>query len=134
MPCSSIKFHNRLVPRAKKTFSVVAGVALASLSIHCAAATADSSAKGGTLDFSSCAKPVWPKEALDAKKTGTVRLALLIGRDGAVIQSKVVKSSGHVELDEAARAGISKCSFIPGTTDGGPAEGWLLLQYVWSQD
>lgn len=103
----------------------------AALSAPTVAAAMDSPSKGGTLDYSSCKKPIWPNGALEDKKTGTVRLALLIGVDGKVIHSKILKSSGFSDLDDAARDGISKCSFVPGLMNGRPAEGWILFQYDW---
>ncbi|WP_370660973.1 energy transducer TonB [Massilia cavernae] len=83
------------------------------------------------VDFSTCAKPVWPAESLKNENTGAVTLAFLIGTDGKVKDSSVKKSSGFVPLDEAARVGIEKCSFKPATVNGKPVEDWMLMQYVW---
>lgn len=117
----------------KKSAIVTLGFALVCVSNYGAASTANKpNEASGTLVFESCSKPAWPQEMLAAKKTGTVTLAFLIGSDGKVKQSKVTRSSGHPELDEAARTGISKCTFRPGTIDGKPAEAWLQMQYVWS--
>nr|WP_315222635.1 energy transducer TonB [uncultured Duganella sp.] len=77
---------------------------------------------------------VWPDGATAADKTGTVTLSFLIGADGKSKASKIVKSSGHAELDEAARTGIEKCTFKPGTLDGNPVEAWMMMQYVWTLD
>jgi len=83
-------------------------------------------------DFSTCAKPEWPKSSLRNEETGTVTLSFLIGVDGRVADSKIVKSSGFRELDKAAVAGISKCHFKPGLTDGKPEQAWMQMQYVWT--
>ncbi len=83
-------------------------------------------------DFSTCAKPEWPKSSLRNEETGTVTLSFLIGVDGHVADSKVVKSSGFRELDKAAVNGISKCRFKPGMTDGKPEQAWMQMQYVWT--
>ncbi|MFA9218232.1 MAG: energy transducer TonB [Sphingomonadaceae bacterium] len=83
-------------------------------------------------DFSTCAKPEWPKSSLRNEETGTVTLSFLIGVDGHVADSKVVKSSGFRELDKAAVNGISKCRFKPGLTDGKPEQAWMQMQYVWT--
>ncbi|MDC8756086.1 energy transducer TonB [Janthinobacterium fluminis] len=111
-------------------------VVLGCLSVDGQALAADKATEkiGGTFDVNSCSKPAWPEEALAAKKTGVVTLALLIGKDGKVKQSKVAKSSGHPELDDAARTGIAKCAFTPGKIGGEPAEAWLQMQYVWTLD
>jgi protein TonB len=83
-------------------------------------------------DFSTCAKPEWPKSSLRNEETGTVTLSFLIAADGRVADSKVVKSSGFRDLDKAAVNGISKCRFKPGLTDGKPTEAWMQMQYVWT--
>jgi protein TonB len=83
-------------------------------------------------DFGTCAKPEWPKSSLRNEETGTVTLSFLIGVDGHVADSKVVKSSGFRELDKAAVNGISKCRFKPGMTDGKPEQAWMQMQYVWT--
>jgi protein TonB len=83
-------------------------------------------------DFSTCAKPEWPKSSLRNEETGTVTLSFLISADGRVGDSKVVKSSGFRDLDKAAVVGISKCKFKPATVDGNPQETWQQMQYVWT--
>ncbi len=83
-------------------------------------------------DFNTCAKPEWPKASLRNEETGTVTLSFLIGTDGRVADSKIVKSSGFRDLDKAAISGISKCKFKPGLTDGKPEQAWMQMQYVWT--
>lgn len=100
----------------------------------CTQAAATDNAAAKESHVISCVKPVWPQQALADKKTGTVTLALLIAVDGKVKRSKLTKSSGHPELDEAARIGIEQCIFKPGLLDGKPAEAWMMFQYVWIPD
>ncbi|MFD2366906.1 energy transducer TonB [Pseudoduganella sp. GCM10020061] len=83
------------------------------------------------FDPRSCSKPEWPAGAAEAGKTGTVTVVFLIGTDGKVRKSRIIKSSGHADLDDAALASLAKCTFRPGTRDGEPAEAWLPVQYVW---
>lgn len=83
-------------------------------------------------DFNTCAKPEWPKASLRNEETGTVTLSFLIGTDGRVADSKVLKSSGFRDLDKAALTGIGKCRFKPGMTDGKPEQAWMQMQYVWT--
>ncbi len=83
-------------------------------------------------DFSTCAKPDWPKSSLRNEETGTVTLSFLIGIDGHVVDSKVTKTSGFRELDKAAVNGIGKCVFKPGSVDGQPEQAWMQMQYVWT--
>jgi bla regulator protein BlaR1 len=83
-------------------------------------------------DFTSCAKPVWPKESLRAERTGTVTLRFTIDADGKATESSVTRSSGDPLLDEAARTGIAQCSFKPATEDGKPVQAKMQMQYVWT--
>lgn len=85
-----------------------------------------------SADFSTCAKPDWPKASLRNEETGTVTLSFLIGVDGRVADSKIMKSSGFRDLDKAALNGIGKCRFKPGMTDGKPEQAWMQMQYVWT--
>lgn len=83
------------------------------------------------VDFRSCHKPLWPQADLQAEHTGTVTLKFRVDADGKVRESGVVRSSGHPGLDQAARIGIEKCSFIPARTRGQPVAAWAQMQYVW---
>ena len=87
-----------------------------------------------SADFSTCALPEWPKASLRNEETGTVTLSFLIGEDGRVADSKIVKSSNFRDLDKAAVTGISKCRFKPGMNDGKPEKAWMSMQYVWKLD
>lgn len=86
------------------------------------------------VDAKSCEKPEYPRTALRNEYTGTVTLALLVGLDGKVADSKIEKSSGHRELDQAAVAGLSLCKFKPASINGQPQKTWAKMQYVWSLD
>ncbi|MGK5024408.1 energy transducer TonB [Janthinobacterium sp. RB2R34] len=86
------------------------------------------------VDFSVCEKPQYPKSSQRNEETGVVTLSFLIGVDGKVADSKIVKSSGFRDLDKAAVTGISRCTFKPATVDGKPEQGWQQMQYVWSLD
>jgi protein TonB len=83
------------------------------------------------VDFSSCAKPEYPRKSLRNEETGTVILQFLIGIDGHVVESKIERSSGSRDLDNAARSALSLCRFKPGLADGKPQQSWTKVQYVW---
>ena len=131
-----IKHLLRPAPQALNWKAVIPmlGVALACMSIYAEATAADKAARKtqAVVDFSSCAKPVWPDGAIAAQRTGTVTLSFLVGADGKAKQSKVRKSSGHPDLDEASRTGIEKCTFKPATLAGKPVEAITRMQYVWT--
>ncbi|NVD99559.1 M56 family metallopeptidase [Massilia sp. BJB1822] len=88
--------------------------------------------KAAVLDFKTCAKPVWPKAALDEARVGTVVLSFVIGADGKVQSSEVRKSSGHSDLDQAAREGIALCSFQAARHKGKNVASRKQIQYVWT--
>lgn len=81
-----------------------------------------------------CTRPDYPAQAARNGNTGTVGLALLIGTNGKVSDSRVERSSGFKELDRAAVAALSMCQFKPATTDGVPEPAWSKMAYVWSLD
>ena len=112
----------------------VLGLAVACLSVYAHASVWRESVladRAPIADFKSCSKPQYPPAALAAHRTGTVTLGFEIGTDGLVVDSKVNKSSGHADLDEAARDAIKQCHFKAGTKNGKPVRTWTQMQYVW---
>ncbi len=83
------------------------------------------------INASGCEKPEYPNASKRLEEEGTVQLKFLVGVDGRVLESAVEKSSGFRRLDEAARAGLSKCQFKPGTIDGRPQQSWASMKYTW---
>ena len=83
------------------------------------------------ISAASCEKPDYPSASKRLEEEGTVQLKFLVGVDGKVIESAIEKSSGFRRLDEAARAGLSKCQFKPATLDGKPQQSWASLRYTW---
>lgn len=71
------------------------------------------------LEYRLAPAPTYPRRALQQRLTGTVMLEVLVGLDGRPLEVKVAQSSGHRELDEAARAQVLKrWSFQPATKNG----------------
>lgn len=83
-------------------------------------------------DANACAKPDYPMRAARNGETGTVTLALLVGADGRVQQSRIQSSSGSRELDRAAVNALSLCQFQPANNNGIPEAGWAQIAYVWT--
>ncbi|MRW94007.1 TonB family protein [Duganella sp. FT80W] len=117
------------------------GVAVACVSVYTQATAADKQAtaspplkltKAARIDFNTCAKPLWPEGAIAANRTGTVQLAFQLDVDGNVKDSRIDHSSGHPDLDEAARTGIAKCHFSPALKKGKPVATWQSVMYVWT--
>lgn len=83
--------------------------------------------------FGSCPqKPVWPEAALQEKRQGAVVLVFEVDADNSVLDAKVKHSSGHPDLDEAARTGLAKCKFKAATQHGVPVRAWAQLTYTWT--
>lgn len=84
-------------------------------------------------DARACA-PSYPARAYSNGESGTVQLALLVGGDGGVLESKVQKSSGHAELDKAARKALSQCHFKVAANDRAADPVWTNVEYAFSLD
>jgi protein TonB len=83
-------------------------------------------------DANGCAKPDYPTRAARNGEAGTVTLALLVGTDGRVANSRVQNSSGSRELDKAAVSALSLCKFKPATNGGVAEQAWAQIAYVWT--
>jgi protein TonB len=83
-------------------------------------------------DPDACVKPPYPASAARNGESGTVTLALLVGADGRVTSSRVLKGSGYRELDKAAVNALSLCKFKPAMNNGVPEAGWGQIAYVWT--
>jgi TonB family protein len=89
-------------------------------------------ASPAAIIFGSCPqKPDYPEAAKQEKRQGNVLLAFHIDADSTMLESKVKRSSGHADLDEAARVGLSKCKFRPSMRNGIAVPGWAELEYRW---
>lgn len=75
--------------------------------------------------------PIWPKSSLRAGEQGAVTLAVLVGVDGKVVQSTVVKSSGFAALDAATINMLPRCTFTPAVKAGVPEQGWTEFSVTW---
>ena len=83
-------------------------------------------------DANGCAKPDYPVRAARNGETGTVTLALLVGADGRVQDSRIQSSSGSRELDRAAVNALSMCKFQSAMNGAAAEAGWAQLAYVWT--
>jgi protein TonB len=81
-----------------------------------------------------CIKPPYPAQAARNGDTGTVTLALLVGVDGRVTASRIVRSSGIKELDKAAVSALSLCAFKPAMLGDAAQAGWTSVAYAFTLD
>lgn len=67
--------------------------------------------------------PVYPRKALHAGLSGSVEIEVVVGVDGVPLTARIVRSSGHRALDEAALAAVlSGWRFQPRMRDGEAVE------------
>lgn len=113
----------------------VVGIALGSLSLCAQAFSGTPAASAGkiapVLDLSTCKQPAYPPEAVKKGETGVTELAFLVSKQGRITQSKVIKSSGSAQLDQAALKQLGTCKVQVATMQGKPVESWLKLAYEW---
>jgi len=74
---------------------------------------------GVRLEYANAPAPPYPRDALREGLQGVVMLQILVDTDGRPLQVTIQKSSGHRELDEAARRFVLKrWTFRPAMKDG----------------
>jgi protein TonB len=81
------------------------------------------------IDRAQVTEADYPPISLRLQEQGVVEIKCLIGTDGMVKQTELVKSSGHNRLDEAA-ANFAKRRFRykPATQDGMPVDSWITTR------
>ena len=92
----------------------------------------DAQNSAATIDFASCAKPVYPQADRQAGHQGTVTLGFLVDENGQVKDSKVTQSTGFMRLDMTAQTALMKCSFRPALENGKPVQKWAYVKYFWT--
>ncbi len=76
----------------------------------------------------------YPHEAYNQGIEGKVVVRLLVNKEGKVIESKILKTSGSGVLDEAALKMVRSSAYEPGTIDGVVSEFWLHLPIEFKLD
>ena len=83
------------------------------------------------LKSESCGTPIYPEESRRLGEEGRVLFNLYINNIGGVDDVKLVQSSGHVLLDEAAAKFLAQCKFAPATQNGMPIALWKTVAHTW---
>lgn len=83
-------------------------------------------------NMAACGVPMYPRSAVRTNATGTTVVAFLIGVDGKVQETKITRSSGHADLDQAALRSVTMCGFKAMLVDGKPAPAWVQSDFTWS--
>ena len=66
--------------------------------------------------------PKYPAEALRRKQEGTALINVRVSTEGRVLDLRLVKSSGHSSLDQAALRAVRSWRFQPAKVGGFPTE------------
>lgn len=96
-------------------------------SVPAAAPAARSPVTVSGVEYLSAPKVDYPISARRAGLEGKVLLRLLIDASGIPQRAEVQQSSGHVRLDEAARAATLRAVFKPHVEDGHPMPVYALV-------
>ena len=97
------------------------------------AASNDAAGKAMWRDLTVCPTPTWPAGALARNAGGKVTVSVRVDASGRVTASRVDVSSGHADLDQAARDGIAQCRFYALADVLGTPSGWRPMQFVWQK-
>jgi len=92
------------------------------------AGTPDSSAgESRTLAYDGALKLRYPAASMNRKEQGTVLLRVLVDAAGLVQRIEIARSSGHSQLDNAARDAVQRAHFRPVWRDGEAVQAWGVV-------
>ena len=98
-------------------------------------AAVDTSAGAGEsrmLAYDGALKLTYPRAAIRRRAQGTVLLHVLVGTDGVAQRIEVSRSSGHRDLDDAAREAVRRARFRPVLKNGAAVSAWGLVPIEFS--
>lgn len=85
------------------------------------------------LEYTHAPAPAYPRDALRRGAEGTVLLQVLVGTDGRPLEVGISQSSGHRDLDAAARRHVlAHWRFRPAHRDGHPVQALGLVPIAFS--
>lgn len=79
-------------------------------------------------------KPPYPAISRRLGEQGKVMVRVLVGVDGKVKKSEVLKSSGFDRLDQGAVNGVLNWRFVPDKRGGVPQEMWVEVPVIFVMD
>ncbi|MEO7433264.1 MAG: TonB family protein [Dokdonella sp.] len=80
-----------------------------------------------TLAYAGALKLRYPPTSMSRREQGTVLLRVLVDADGGVQRIEVQRSSGHSQLDKAARDAVLHAHFRPVLRDGLAVPAWGVV-------
>lgn len=84
----------------------------------------------GGAAYLSNPKPAYPALAKRMGLEGTVRLKVLISREGSALKIEIAQSSGHEILDKAAIEAVRNWRFTPAHQGESPVDEWVQVPVV----
>ncbi len=82
------------------------------------------------LESNQC-RPIYPRDAVQRREEGVVKMQFTVGANGTLVGSAIVKSSGHRELDQAALQALIHCRFKPAYRNGAAVQAAFFMEYRW---
>ena len=79
------------------------------------------------VSYRRMAPPEYPSDALARREHGQVVLKVLVATDGSASQIELESSSGSESIDTAAITAVKTWQFNPGSHNGSPVTGWVLV-------
>jgi protein TonB len=80
-----------------------------------------------TLAYDGALKLRYPQASMRQREQGTVLLRVLVDTAGSVQRIEVERSSGHSQLDAAAREAVQRAHFRPVLRDGQAVQAWGIV-------
>ena len=107
--------------------SPAAATRVAGAPVSAAPGNAPTTPAGGatrTLAYDGALRLRYPPASVRQREQGTVLLRVLVDTGGAVQRIEIERSSGHPQLDTAAREAVQRMHFRPVLRDGQAVAGW----------
>jgi periplasmic protein TonB len=84
------------------------------------------------IDLANSREPDYPAISRRLGEQGALLVEALVDPSGRAREVKLLESSGHPRLDQAALAGIKESyRFAPGSIDGKPEPMWVTFKFIW---
>jgi protein TonB len=80
-----------------------------------------------TLAYDGALKLRYPPSSMRQREQGTVLLRVLVDANGGVQRIEIERSSGHTQLDVAAREAVQRAHFKPVLRDGKAIPAWGIV-------
>lgn len=74
-------------------------------------------------------KPEYPTDAKEAGLEGQTMVRVLLGKDGKVVKTSIVQSSGFAALDSAAFNAAGQWTFKPGMKEGKAVKTYVVIPF-----